>query len=293
MHSLLIDADLEKRLQDDGFAVLPILSPDEVATLVAVWHRLSMNTDPLYDPTGMTATVRQRGMDVDADAAIRSVVSGPLKRHLVASEPFMSAFLVKRPGSDELPAHLDFRLADEPRSRTFGCWIPLTPADRATGALGVAPGSHLLVDFDRTPADPGHEWTEHFIGDGARTTVLDIEPGTAVIYDHRLVHFSLPNTSDAPRIAVNIGIARDDECDAARSLLLQMMGQGMSGVDVEDPVESVSGPDDVGRSTSELAGPATGRMDPDASSGHRTSNPERRRRFGWRPRNPFAGRQPH
>jgi ectoine hydroxylase-related dioxygenase (phytanoyl-CoA dioxygenase family) len=153
----------------------------------------------------------------------------PLVRSMMVGRvPFMSSYLVKRPHSAELPAHIDWRLADEPRRLTHGCWVPLTPAATDTGAFGVVPGSHLLVDFDRTPEDPGHEWTAEHVAGGAPTLLLEVEVGRAVVYDHRLVHFSTANDADDERIAVNSGISAEDEEERARELLLDMMRRGMS-----------------------------------------------------------------
>ena len=63
------------------------------------------------------------------------------------------------------------------------------------------------MDFDRTPEEPGHEWTSAFVEDGAPTHLLHVEPGRAVVYDRRLVHFSTANDADDERIAVNSGIS--------------------------------------------------------------------------------------
>lgn len=247
--TVLVDPGLDLELTANGFVVVELLDDGMVDRLLAAWEELSRSEPPVFDPTGLAATVRHPGLDHRADAHIRAVIEPLLAEVMVDRTPFMSSFLVKCPHSGELPAHIDWRLVDEPRQLTHGCWVPLTPAAADTGAFGVMPGSHLDVDFDRTPEQPGHDWAAERLAAGAPTELLGVEVGRAVIYDHRLVHFSSANDADHERIAINSGIsAPTDEADA-RSRLLEMMARGMSAVGGSqiDPSGSPAAPDPQGK----------------------------------------------
>ena len=140
---------------------------------------------------------------------------------------------------------------DEPRTLTHGCWVPLSPAGETTGAFGVVPGSHRRVDFDRTPEEPGHEWTSAFVEDGAPTHLLHVEPGRAVVYDHRLVHFSTANDADDERIAVNSGISSlADEAGARTAARMMLRGMHPTGGSQIDPAASDAGPEAGAAATS-------------------------------------------
>ncbi len=214
----------------NGFVVLDLLDPSGVAALQAEWLRLASDRRLVADPTGLSATVRHPGLDHAADEAIHAVVAPAIARHVRSHVPFMSSYLIKTARSAALPPHLDWRLVPEPQEVSIGCWVPLESVDTDNGGLGVYPGSHLEVSFDRTPESPGHDWVAGF-ADRARTRqVLELNAGQAVVYDHRLVHFSPPNSSAAPRVATNSGMASPALADQARELLTEMMRRGMAGV---------------------------------------------------------------
>ena len=224
-----VDPRIDDEVHRRGFVVVELLDPDDLAALWDIWADIEREFPPVWDPTGLATTLRHPGADLAADARIRPIVERALDGVLVDRVPFMSAFLLKRPGSDQLPAHIDWRMVDSPDTVTHGCWVPLEDTSPEHGALGVVPGSHLLVDFDRTPEDPGHEWTEDLMAAGAERLVLDVPAGHAVIYDHRLIHFSETNESARIRVAVNTAVAPRDQAAGGRARLLGMMARGMAG----------------------------------------------------------------
>lgn len=231
---VLLDRSLDSQLTTDGYVVIDLLDRDQVESLRAAWADIERDHAPVWDPTGMAATIRHPGLDWAAHARILEVVQEPVSRITEDRVCFMSTFLVKRPDSGVLPAHLDWRLVDEPTELTQGCWIALQDMDDEVGALGVLPGSHLLVDFDRTPESPGHEWTLDLVDRGAPTEVLRLRAGQAVVFDHRLAHFSERNTSALPRLAANLGLSSARLAEQACTRLLELMARGMNG-DGSDP----------------------------------------------------------
>lgn len=279
---VLADPELDQQLGRDGFVVVDLLDRDQVRALRDAWESLSRTDPPRFDPTGLAATVRHPGLDRRADAHVRAVMEPLVRSLMVGRVPFMSSYLVKRPHSAALPAHIDWRLADEPRHLTHGCWVPLTPAATDTGAFGVVPGSHLVVDFDRTPEDPGHEWTAEHVAGGAPTLLLEVEVGRAVVYDHRLVHFSTANGAGDERIAVNSGISAEDEEERARELLLDMMRRGMSsagGSQLDPTAGHDPSPTEGATDAADLAAPGADTTDAPPAAPTTAPAP---RRSGWR-----------
>ncbi len=227
---ILRDVSADSALSTLGYAVVDLLDRPAVERLVDHWHSLARTHPPVWDPTGMAATIRHPGLDRIAHGAILEEVAGPVDDLTVDRTCFMSTFLAKKPSSDELPAHLDWRLVDESSELTHGCWIALQDMEPRVGALGVVPGSHLRVDFDRTPERPGHEWTDALLRDGAHREVLPIRAGQAIVFDHRLAHFSEPNASEGVRLAANLGLSRPESAEEACDRLLAYMERGMKGI---------------------------------------------------------------
>ena len=104
---VLTDPDLDEQLRTEGFVVVDLLTGDQVAELLAAWSTLKLTDPPVWDPTGLAATVRHPGLDHRADAHIRSVVGPVLDDLMIDRVPFMSSYLVKRPHAGALPAHID------------------------------------------------------------------------------------------------------------------------------------------------------------------------------------------
>jgi len=225
---VLRDPALDATLREHGWVRLRLLDDAAVARLVAAWRDLRVVHPPRWDPTGFAATIRDHGARFRADEVIRSETRAAFETVLLDHAPFMSAFLTKQAGSGELPAHLDWRLLDESPNRTYGGWIALTDATGDHGVLGVVARSHHLVDFDRTPESPGHDWTWQLVESGAERVLIPAAAGDAVIYDHRLVHFSEPNRGAEERLAVNVGLAPVGLGDTALDRLLAMTDRSMT-----------------------------------------------------------------
>jgi hypothetical protein len=90
---------------------------------------------------------------------------------------------------------------DEDRRRSVTVWCAGEPMDEANGSIGVVPRSHERVDFMRAVNNRYYEVHAEVAAAIAERPVLTLAAGEAVIFDNRLVHFSPPNPSAAPRLA--------------------------------------------------------------------------------------------
>lgn len=116
---------------------------------------------------------------------------------------FGGSFVIKPPHGEGVSCpHVDFGIVNEDIYRSFNLWIPLVPLTKDNGALMVLKGSHNLNHAFRGPNIPDHtidvrDWLwenmeEYFL-----------EPGDAILYDHRAIHGSKPNNSSEPRVATS------------------------------------------------------------------------------------------
>lgn len=95
-----------------------------------------------------------------------------------------------------LQLHQDFRTT---RSRVaWRLWVPLRDANAFHGTMEIAPGSHragpyeYVTDGPNGPAIPRSELERRGLG----TITLELEAGSGILFDPRLVHGSIPNRSD-------------------------------------------------------------------------------------------------
>ncbi|WP_405159809.1 phytanoyl-CoA dioxygenase family protein [Nocardia sp. NBC_01499] len=127
--------------------------------------------------------------------------------------------VIKWPGKAfEVPAHQDGineHIELDP-ARAVSCWAALTDATARAGCLEVVPGSQLggYLPFDTEPAAgaargraltvPSPYAARHAF------TAVELAAGQALIFDTRLIHRSASNTTNAPRIGLNIRYATAD-----------------------------------------------------------------------------------
>ena len=133
--------------------------------------------------------------------------------HPLFDEPARAAFhnhknlawtgITKWPGTrGEVVPHRDPSFVDERRFRSLGVWCALEDLTLACGPLVVRPGSHHGAPTVRPHQLPDNVWA----GDGPAEHVpeqpIELKSGSALIYDHALVHGSGANSTSTPRTVI-------------------------------------------------------------------------------------------
>lgn len=123
------------------------------------------------------------------------------------------SLLVKWPGTrGTVVAHRDPTFVDERRFRSVGVWCAIDDTNEANGPLRVVPGTH-----GHDPRIRPHQATENLCPDiegdvGEVAVPLTVTAGTAIVYDHSLVHGSGPNHTTRERVAaVGLLVPNDAE----------------------------------------------------------------------------------
>ncbi|MCO5233318.1 MAG: phytanoyl-CoA dioxygenase family protein [Chitinophagales bacterium] len=118
-----------------------------------------------------------------------------------------SNLMIKTPGSDALlPVHADWAYVDETQYTAISIWMPAIQTDYENGAFGIIPHSHQLAEKMRGPEIVSSYRKYDNLLKEKRGKLLPIGNKEAIIYDLRLLHYSLPNTTNQTRIAINIVI---------------------------------------------------------------------------------------
>jgi hypothetical protein len=218
MHPRIAPLDFD-RLERDGFLSLPALvRPEELA---AFERAIALAGTRL----AAARNIAQRSDDAIADVLRaagkhRTMLFDYVKRLLVLER--LSAEIGSALEEAGLFAHsgievpvvwptLRADLPDEPtyllqlhqdykttRSRSaWRLWVPLRDANSLRGTMEIAPGSHLggpyryVSDALNPPSIPRSE-LEHR---GFDTVTVELQAGSAILFDPRLVHGSIPNRS--------------------------------------------------------------------------------------------------
>ena len=228
MRPTFFDAELESRLERDGYAVTPFLDPSQVQELVGAYERLGrapgdperacISTFHTYDATYKAAT----------HEAVLSVLGPVLERTFDRQRALPSNFLVKWPGGfSGFGLHQDLSLVDEREHRSVEVWVALCDVDEHNGQLWMVPGSHAWM-----PTLRGIQSFPFAFGQVTRRIVerhavaVPIKAGDAVVFNHATLHFSMPNrTGDRRLVAISDLIPEEAEH-------LHFFGDGAGNVDV-------------------------------------------------------------
>lgn len=237
---LAIPADLAARLSTQGFAVLPgLLGAGEVE---ACNHRLagyavragdhapgsdrsvaipgvpgaSLQYEPGFDPAGKDDLARELGVrkffqfaqgdaffwDLIRDQRIR----GPVEAVIGAGAQLLQSLALVKPPEIGIPKawHQDtpyFPIA--PVTETVGLWIALDRATLENGCMQVVPGSHRQGPVPHIQGETGWRLDDAASARAqAAAVAVPVEPGSALLFDANLLHFTDANRSRQRRRAV-------------------------------------------------------------------------------------------
>lgn len=196
-------ASWNRELEEKGYVLIPLMDDGTVAYL----KEFFLENHP-EDITRFYASVHHpdKAFRLRMDAEIRRTLRILLGRILEEGELLGSSFIAKPKGSQGiLPPHSDWNIVDERHSRSYNLWIPLVDTTVENGAVHVIPGSHNWMDDFRGPGIP-NPYADLKEEIWAAMQPLEMAAGTALLYDHRLLHASPNNQTDELRIACVSGI---------------------------------------------------------------------------------------
>jgi hypothetical protein len=198
--SVFKDVRLNELFSQQGYVVVPFLYPEEVRILTDFYF--SGEKEKREQFTTFAAN------DYHYRKSVHEQIQNSFLRPFIALFndyiPFWGNFFSKPGGSPALLLHADPQYVNEPDQISLNIWCPLVDAFAENGALGVVPHSHRLLKQIR-----GTNITDAYRKNAVEIQqkfgkLLEVRAGDAVIYDHRLLHYSLPNKTDNPRLVATM-----------------------------------------------------------------------------------------
>jgi len=204
-HEVFRDEALKKTIHDDGYAILDMLSDEEVNRLLDLYgqtHKLSNESGGMfYGLYSMDLDYRRQ-----VHEEIRTILSRALDGLFHDYKNIVNFFITKLPGpKSELNIHQDMTSLDESKYSPLSLWIPLHDVNEENGALCLVPRSHRFFSPYRSISfeTPYGSLTQDIM---PYLRPIILKKGQALCFDPRLLHHSLPNMSSAPRLAVVAGV---------------------------------------------------------------------------------------
>lgn len=195
------DNTLNKQFLKQGYVVVSLLSNEKVEAVKDFYKSNRPAQAAGFHTTHFFSDVDYKEK---VQETIENACSGKLQELLIDYKALFSNFMVKEPGENSrMPLHADWTYVDESNFISLGVWCTLVDTNKENGMLGVVPYSHNLKANFRGPQipTPFHDFNEYVIKNYGK--LLPMQAGEAVIYNHKLLHFSPANQSNEVRLAFN------------------------------------------------------------------------------------------
>jgi hypothetical protein len=200
-----LDPALQAEFEQRGFVVVDLLDAEAVAAVTSSFETMDHVWQDDYEwVEGFDTSIYDPRADYRAAVldAVEAEVGPAMARILDDHRILFANFVVKHPDSEAVPPHVDWTFVDEDRYSSVTIWCPLVDTTPENGTLGLVAGSHHRIGFLRAANIPSFERCEDAVADIDDRPVIPLRAGQAIVLDNRAVHFSPPNTSDAPRVAI-------------------------------------------------------------------------------------------
>ncbi len=204
---ILVDEQLDKKLLEEGYVVIPFLSADEVCSLVNFYYaHHAKEQDGIY----ATAHVPDISFRMKMNEEIKKVFARAIQKTFSNCNSLGGSFIAKGKGSKgTLQPHQDWNIVDEEKFRSFNIWVPLVDLTDNNGVIKVLPKSHAwLKSYRSANISSAYEKANDLLWQ--KMISLYMKKGEALIYDHRLLHASGENASNEIRLAAVYGIIPQD-----------------------------------------------------------------------------------
>ncbi len=198
--------ELEEELNEKGFAVIDLLSADEVEVFL---NHYKINFGQIDRSPGRFTTLQDT--DNKTKQAIHNFIvkhiDGPLRKYFKDFIIPVSQFYTKKAfTSGDIDLHADSTLLlNHQLEPHYAIWVPMIEVDKHNGTLTVVPYSHKVTQALFASSLGGYhhqhtEWLRQF------EVPLHLMPGQAVVFDNNLLHNSTANTSSFDRLVFTFRI---------------------------------------------------------------------------------------
>lgn len=208
MAPLLTDRSLQRQIDEQGYAVVRLLTDAQVGTLHSLYERY-VSGDEISD---LYESSRHKDYETSRtiNESIRDEIAVAGEALFAAARVYGGSFMVKsHTDSTMLPLHQDWSVVDENKYQTLFVWCALGTTTAEDGGLFVLPGSHRYFRSLRSGSYPSDRFylPAHLHG---HVRDIELRPGEAVLYFDSLFHGSYANSGLKDRIVATARLMDKD-----------------------------------------------------------------------------------
>lgn len=196
---VFVNQEWNKKLTEEGYIIAPVLDNAAITALTNLFNAI-----PQHQAAFTTFAIEDYAIRKQVDTAIKAALQDFCKQHFTGYVPFWGNFFVKPPQTPAMPLHADLQYVNEPQFISLNIWCPLQDVTADNGGLGIVPYSHHAIRQIRgTNITRAFRVNNDAIQQQLGKT-LTLKAGEAIIYDHRLLHYSTANNSAQKRLAITL-----------------------------------------------------------------------------------------
>lgn len=185
-----------------GYLVIKnFLDKDTLSSFSEYYHQL-----PTSDLNFYTSNwIKDKSLKEEIHQFLKPVLQQKLSAIAEGYHPIFAYYLTKKSAENtKITIHQDWALVDESMYFGFNVWIPMVDTDEKNGCFHLIPYSHRIFTNIR-----GSNMDMPYIKIGPMLEQkcmksIPLKAGDALIFDHRMVHYSPPNLSGNERIVVGL-----------------------------------------------------------------------------------------
>lgn len=200
----LVDADLDARLQRDGYAVIRVVAAEEaqaIAEKIAALY--GGETHPnLFDANWFFGLVDEnRDRVVQSSTIIWNALVPHLSGLFADAKCQFTSVAIKPAGAAATPMHQHWPTTAIPFVRRITCWALLSQSGAGPGTFRLVPRSHQILPFVRYPeeTDYFHSFSDRINAHYAVDVTL--QPGEAILFEDSIIHGTSANPTAHDRIS--------------------------------------------------------------------------------------------
>lgn len=202
---IIVDQSFQESLETKGFFVVDFLGFDEVNVLRSFFEQNPPELSDTFHTTHFSNNYDYK-RKVN-DFIIQTIQPAFKKLFTTAYRPIFANYMIKVSNVDNfMPLHADWTYVDESMLNSYSIWIPLVDTSEENGCFGLIPYSQHLSNGIRGPRILQWNYPTNDLLINAMGKLLPIKAGQAIVYNHRVLHYSPANKTATIRPAVNIAV---------------------------------------------------------------------------------------
>lgn len=209
MRPVFLNPQLQEQFDKDGYVIVPLFSPEQIADLQQFHDSLQPNEK--VNQQDKSVSYHFSFLDSNRDykyqvfKTLAEKFKQPLSGVLDNYKPLVINFVQKEPGKGEVPVHQNWNFVDETKFTSVSVWCPLVDVGVNNGALEMIPGTHRTFrNILRSPSIPW--FFKRYINTLKEEYLIPIpvKAGEALIFDDSIIHYSKPNKGDYNRLVIQV-----------------------------------------------------------------------------------------